>query len=209
MRWLVLLFLTATIARADGEGAGTFDYYVLSLSWSPTWCALEGDRRGSPQCNENEGYGWVLHGLWPQYERGWPSYCATEERNPSRNETGGMADVTGSPGAAWHQWNKHGRCSGLSPEAYYDLSRRAYQAVNRPEVFRQLPDDVRLPAAVVEEAFLQANPDWRPDMVTITCKAGRIEEVRLCLSRDLKPRLCGADVVTDCEQRDALMEAMR
>ncbi|TCP44423.1 ribonuclease T2 family protein [Rhodovulum marinum] len=209
MRWLVLLILTATFTRAEGEAAGVFDYYVLSLSWSPTWCALEGDRRGSPQCADDSGHGWVLHGLWPQYERGWPSYCATEERNPSRAETGEMADIMGSSGAAWHQWNKHGRCSGLSAEEYYTLSRRAYQAVNRPEVFRQLPDDVRLPAAVVEEAFLQANPDWRPDMVTVTCKAGRIQEVRLCLTRELKPRLCGADVVNDCEQRDALMEAMR
>jgi len=209
MRWLVLLILTATITRADGETAGAFDYYVLSLSWSPTWCALEGDGRGSPQCATGTGQGWLLHGLWPQYERGWPSYCPTGEANPSRAETGDMADIMGSSGAAWHQWNKHGRCSGLSATEYYALSRRAYETVNRPEAFRRLPNDVRLPAAVVEEAFLQANPDWRPDMLTITCRSGRIQEARLCLTRDLKPRLCGDDVVDDCEMRDALMEAIR
>ncbi|TCO71953.1 ribonuclease T2 family protein [Rhodovulum euryhalinum] len=208
MRWLVLLVLTATIARAEGETAGAFDYYVLSLSWSPTWCTLEGERRDSPQCDDGASRGWVLHGLWPQYERGWPSNCPTTKPRPSRRETRAMADIMGSPGAAWHQWNKHGRCSGLSSAEYFALSRRAYDTVNRPDVFGKLPDGVRLPAAVVEEAFLQANPGWRPDMLTITCKAGRIQEARLCLTRDLKPRLCGDDVIEDCDLRDALMEAI-
>ncbi|HDR27695.1 ribonuclease T2 [Rhodovulum sp.] len=209
MRWLVLLILAATLARAEGEAAGHFDYYVLSLSWSPTWCALEGDARGSPQCAEGADRGWVLHGLWPQYEQGWPSYCATSASNPSRAETRAMADIMGSSGAAWHQWNKHGRCSGLAPGDYFDLSRRAYMAVNLPEAFRKLPENLRLPAGVVEESFLQANPAWQPDMLTITCKEGRIREARLCLTRDLKPRLCGADVVEDCNLRDALMDRVR
>ncbi|TCM82668.1 ribonuclease T2 family protein [Rhodovulum steppense] len=209
MRWLVLLILTATITRAAGEESGNFDYYVLSLSWSPTWCALEGDARGSPQCEPGTGHGWVLHGLWPQYERGWPSYCPTAEPGPTRAETRAMADIMGSAGLAWHQWNKHGRCSGLSTSEYYALSRRAYMAVNRPDAFRKLSDNVRLPAAVVEETFLQANPTWRPDMLTITCKAGRIQEARLCLTRDMKPRLCGDDVVEDCELRDAQMDPIR
>ncbi|GAA0313053.1 ribonuclease T2 family protein [Rhodovulum strictum] len=209
MRWLVLLLLTATITRAAGETSGSFDYYVLALSWSPTWCALEGDARGSPQCAEGTGHGWTLHGLWPQYERGWPSYCPTTAQSPSRAETRAMTDIMGSAGLAWHQWNKHGRCSGLSATEYFALSRRAYAAVTRPEAFRKFTDNVRLPAAVVEETFLQANPTWRPDMLTITCKAGRIQEARLCLTRDLKPRLCGDDVVEDCDLRDALMDPIR
>ncbi|MFT6169429.1 MAG: ribonuclease T2, partial [Celeribacter sp.] len=44
-------------AFADGERAGDFDYYVLAMSWSPTWCALEGDDRNSPQCDRQ--LGWV------------------------------------------------------------------------------------------------------------------------------------------------------
>ncbi|SIO43544.1 ribonuclease T2 [Rhodovulum sp. ES.010] len=208
MRWLALLLIAATMARAEGETAGRFDYYVLSLSWSPTWCALEGESRGSPQCDEGRAHGWVLHGLWPQYDRGWPSYCQTAEANPSRAQTGAMADIMGSAGNAWHQWKKHGRCSGLDPEGYFGLARRAFGAVTPPEVFRKLTEPVKLPAAVVEEAFLQANPGWRPDMLTITCREGRIHEARLCLTRDLEPRLCGDDVVRDCEMRDALMDAV-
>ncbi len=206
MRALLALLLMTRLASAEGERAGDFDYYVLSLSWSPTWCALEGDARGSPQCDTGRELGWVLHGLWPQYESGWPSYCRTNARDPSRRQTGDMADIMGTSGAAWYQWKKHGRCSGLSADAYFKAARQAYTAGSRPEVFRKLSDPVKLPASVVEQAFLQANPDLRADMATITCKSSRIQEVRLCLTKDLTPRVCGADVIRDCQMSDALLD---
>ena len=209
MRWLLVLLFSVGIARAEGEPAGDFDYYVLSLSWSPTWCALEGDRRGSPQCDADKDFGWVLHGLWPQYERGWPSYCRTDARNPSRADTAAMTEIMGSSGSAWHQWNKHGRCSGLSSDDYYALAREAYGRVNRPDILRRVDKPIRLPASVIEDAFLEANPAWGADMVTITCKSRRIQEARICLTRDLKPRTCGADVIRDCSQTDALFDPIR
>ncbi len=46
MRVFVMWLALTGFAWGDGEKAGDFDYYVLALSWSPTWCALEGDRRG-------------------------------------------------------------------------------------------------------------------------------------------------------------------
>jgi ribonuclease T2 len=92
LRFLVLsATLTASVARADGERAGVFDYYVLALSWSPNWCALEGDARHADQCETDAG--WILHGLWPQFHRGWPAFCPTVERAPSRRMTGDMADI--------------------------------------------------------------------------------------------------------------------
>lgn len=207
MRWLIGLLFVGTMASAEGERAGVFDYYVMSLSWSPTWCALEGDARRSPQCVED--HGWVLHGLWPQYHRGWPSYCKTSERPPSRSMTADMADIMGTPGLAWHQWKKHGSCSGLSAEGYFALSRRAYDSITRPAVFRKLEKSVKLPAALIEEAFLKANPALEADGLTITCKAGRIQETRICLSKDLDPVPCGRDAVRDCTLEDALFDPLR
>ena len=204
MRLLAACLFWASAALADGERAGAFDYYVLSLSWSPTWCALEGDARGSPQCDADRDFGWVLHGLWPQYHRGWPAHCPTAERPPTRSMTEAMTAIMGSSGLAWYQWKKHGACSGLSAADYYALAREAYARVNRPAVFRKLKDPVRLPAKVVEEAFLKANPGWAPDMLTITCRDGRIPEARLCLSKSLAPVPCGRDVVKDCRMTDAL-----
>jgi len=212
---LTLLTLQATIpattgpASAKGEAAGQFDYYVLSLSWSPNWCAQEGDSRGADQCDPRHEYGWTLHGLWPQFEQGWPSYCTTAARDPSRRMSGKMTDIMGSSGLAWYQWKKHGRCSGLSGQQYYDEAREAYGKVKRPPVFRKLDRAVTLPAAVVEEAFLEANPALTPDMITVTCKADRIQEVRICLDRDLDFRQCAPDVRRDCALSDALMDGIR
>ncbi len=209
MRWLALLLIWPLAAWPGGERAGQFDYYVLALSWSPSWCALEGDARGSPQCDRDAGFGWILHGLWPQYERGWPSYCPTAEPSPTRRETAEMADITGTSGLAWHSWNKHGRCSRLSSEDYFKAARAAFEAVAKPPVLRQLDESVRLPARVIEQAFLEANPGLAPDMITITCKSRRIQEARICLTRDFDPRPCGADVRQDCRMHDALLDPIR
>ncbi len=212
MRVLVLVLVGAIVgaaALAKGERSGAFDYYVLSLSWSPTWCAIEGDARQSPQCDDSADFGWVMHGLWPQYHRGWPSYCPTTQRDPSRGMTRDMADIMGTSGLAWHQWNKHGVCTGLSASDYYALSREAFGTINRPEIFRKLDTAVTLPASVVEDAFLEANPKLEPDMITITCKDGRINESRICLSKSLDPVPCGQDVVRDCAATDALFDPIR
>ncbi len=209
---LVLALLAAPLApaaRAEGR-AGDFDYYVMALSWSPNWCRATGRAQGSEQCAEGAGFGWVLHGLWPQYEDGgWPEYCDVTFRNPSRSDTAAEADLFGSGGSAWHQWNKHGRCTGLSADDYYRLSRRALAGVERPGIFRQLARDVRLPASVVEEAFLEANPDMGAEMITVTCRDGAIAEARICLTRDLRMRACGEGVQRDCAMTDAYFEAMR
>ncbi|MEM9270774.1 MAG: ribonuclease T, partial [Pseudomonadota bacterium] len=140
MRWIWAGFLAilASAAVADGEKPGEFDYYVLALSWSPNWCALEGDARDAEQCDTEADFGWILHGLWPQYHQGWPAHCPSAERPPSRTMTSEMTDIMGSSGLAWYQWKKHGTCTGLSAPDYYALSREAYDRVTRPEVFRKL-----------------------------------------------------------------------
>jgi len=123
--------------------------------------------------------------------------------------TRGMVDVMGSSGLAWHQWKKHGTCSGLSARDYYLLSRQAYGQVNRPQIFRKLKKAIKLPASVVEQAFMEANPKLLQNQITITCKSGHIQEARLCLTRDLKPRKCGVDVIRDCTHPRAVMTPVR
>ena len=206
---LVSCLFCASFATAQTHRAGAFDYYVMALSWSPNWCAIEGDAKGSPQCDPREDYGWVLHGLWPQYHRGWPEFCNTAERNPPRWMTEQMVDIMGTSGLAWYQWKKHGRCSGLSGEDYYALSRRAYDSIVRPPVFRRLDTSVKLPASVVEDAFLKANPQLEPDMLTITCRDGFIQEARVCLAKDLSPVPCGRDVIRDCTLDSARFDPVR
>lgn len=199
----------STAARAEGERAGDFDYYVLSLSWSASWCALEGDSRNDPQCDPGRGLTFVLHGLWPQFEDGWPSYCRTVERDPTRAETAVMADIMGGSGLAFYQWKKHGRCSGLSAQGYYDIARDAYGRVAVPDFFARVDQPLEVPASVIEDAFLEANPGLTRDEITITCNDGLIQEARICLAPDLTFRRCGDDTLRDCRLRDAVLKPVR
>lgn len=209
MLWAIVALCWAGAASAEGERAGDFDYYVLSLSWSSAWCALEGDARDDPQCDTGRDLTFVLHGLWPQYEEGWPSFCRATERDPTRAMTAAMADIMGGAGLAFYQWKKHGRCSGLSAQGYYDTARQAYQSIEIPKLFRDVRKPLSLPASVIEDAFLEANPGLSRDQITITCKEGLIQETRICLTRDLTPRRCGADVIRDCRLSDAVLEPVR
>ena len=199
----------APMSEAEGERAGAFDYYVLSLSWSAAWCALEGDARDDPQCDAGRGLTFVLHGLWPQFEEGWPSYCRTAERDPTRAMTAAMADIMGGAGLAFHQWKKHGRCSGLSAEAYFQIAQQAHDSLVIPEFLAKVSRPLTLPATVVEDALIEANPGLERDQITITCKDGLIQEARICLTRELAPRRCGADVIRDCRLTDAVLEPVR
>jgi ribonuclease T2 len=187
---LAAFLLAACAALADEPG--DFDHYLLALSWSPSWCATTGDAREAPACAEGAGHGFTVHGLWPQHSRGWPEFCASHERNPSRAETRAMVDIMGSSGLAWYQWVKHGRCTGLSGTRYLDLSRIAFGALTLPEP--EALAGTTTPAALAE-SLRALNPGLPPDGLVVTCRGGLALEVRICLTRALAPQSCAEDVL--------------
>lgn len=192
MSLMVWVWLMPAVSAAQ-DRAGEFDHYLLALSWAPSYCAAEGGRRQDPRCAPGAGTGWALHGLWPQHAGGsWPEYCPTVQRPPSRAETAGQSDLFGTSGAAWHQWNKHGRCTGLSASAYFALSRAAIERLRLPPTPGSLRGTVS--PGQVAGAFVAANPGLDPSMLVTTCRDNAIHEVRLCLTRDLNPRPCDAAV---------------
>ncbi|WP_118133119.1 ribonuclease T2 [Oceanicella sp. SM1341] len=204
----VLALLVAAGGPARADVPGRFDYYVLALSWSPGWCALEGDARRAPECAAGAGRGLSLHGLWPQYERGWPRDCRAAVPDATRAQTAAMADIMGSAGLAWHEWKAHGRCSGLTAQAYFDLSRRAYEAIRAPAALAGAGGEALSPARV-EALMLAANPALGPDGVTVRCRSGRLTELRICLTRALEPRNCAADTRQDCNLETIDIEPLR
>ena len=205
---LLLLFAALWPAVAAADQPGRFDFYVLSLSWSPSYCEAEGGARDDAQCERGRRFGFLVHGLWPQYEEGWPEDCRTPARDPTRRDTREMADIMGSSGLAWYQWKKHGRCTGLSSADYFALTRKAAASIAIPATLANLPRDVSLPAKVVEDAFIEANPELSRDGVTVTCRDRALQEVRICLTRDLAPRACAPDTRRDCAG-SFLMQAPR
>jgi ribonuclease T2 len=207
--FLTAVFLGFCGPAEAGDRAGDFDYYVLSLGWSASWCALTGDARGDAQCDAGRGLTFTLHGLWPQNETGYPQDCYSDQPDASKSQTAAMADLMGTSGLAWHEWKKHGRCSGLSAAAYFDDARKAYAAVTIPDLFAKVRQDLTLPAHVIEDAFLESNPALTADEISVTCDQGKIAEVRVCLTKDLSPRPCGADVARECTLPNADLPSVR
>lgn len=193
----------------QADSSETKDYFLLSLSWVPSWCEVEGDARNAAQCDT--GAGWQVHGLWPQYaDGGWPEYCETDARDPSRAQTRAMADIMGEGGYAWHQWKKHGRCSGLSADAYFAATRHVFERLAWPADINSDSRTIRANPDTIERAFRDANPDYGPDMLVATCRKGNLQELRLCLDSNLRPRNCGTDVLESaCRAREVSLPAPR
>lgn len=201
------LVLTATAARAAGR-AGDFDFWVFSLSWSPSWCEATGDARGDAQCARP--FAFVVHGLWPQWDRGYPSDCPTRAPGPSRAEVDAVLDVMPSPGLVRHEWRRHGTCSGLSGTSYLKIVRKLYEKIRVPDEFK----DPRAPRMVdtrsVERAFMAANKGLDADEISIFCDSRRLQEVRVCLKKDLSAFVACPEVERrDCRAPRVYMPAVR
>jgi len=199
----------APYERRDQERnvPGRFDYYALVLSWSPTFCASLPRDRYEPQCHRRGGrpYAFVLHGLWPQHERGWPENCPTRARPfVPQPLIDSMLDIMPSSRLVIHEYRKHGTCSGLTPEGYYGLARRLYSSVTIPPRFVLPNNDFMVPPEAVVRAFVEANPTLRPDMIAVACggPGNRLREVRICFSREGTPTRCGRN-----EDQDRLCRA--
>ena len=177
------------------DRAGIFDYYLLSLSWSPSYCAVAGGVRGDPQCARR--FAFVLHGLWPQFERGWPQDCQSPDRGyvPFRVAVG-MRDIMPSDRLVFHTYRKHGTCSGLGVDGYFALARRLYEKIAIPPRFRNLVDERYMisPGELIG-AFLASNPELRSDMIAVSCAGPghRLREVRICFDKGGNFRACGAN----------------
>ncbi len=181
---------TAPIPRASisvPQGAG-FDFYVLSLSWSPAYCSLKGSQADPAQCNASKPYRFIVHGLWPQNERGFPDSCGSGGY-PSRDEIRSISDITPSAGLIRHEWEKHGSCSGLSPADYFTVMRLASRKVAIPAQFSGAWRFALTPQAV-ETAFVRANPGLSTGGITTSCDSGLLTEVRVCLTKSLEFRSC-------------------
>ncbi len=202
----LLLVIASGPASARGERPGLFDYYVLSLSWSPTYCLgrqqRRGGRRDDAQCRAGSGKGFVLHGLWPQFHRGWPSDCPVERRQRFVPDAviRGVLDVMPGKGLVIHEWRKHGTCSGLSPRGYFGLAERLFRMVRIPEGLKRPARPLQATPRQLRKLFAEANREagFTADSFTIIC-AGRgrgqalLKEVRVCFTPTGHPSRCGAN----------------
>ncbi|MGH6816084.1 MAG: ribonuclease T2 family protein [Hyphomicrobiaceae bacterium] len=218
-RWLLafaLAFCIGSATQADaqrepggrgqsqGKGthqAGQFDYYLLALSWSPTYCAsLQQPRRDDQQCAPRSGrrFAFVLHGLWPQYERGWPQDCSTADGGfVPRPVAQKMLDIMPSERLVFHQYRKHGTCSGLGIDGYFALARKLYEKIAIPKRYVDVADPRMFvsPSELVQD-FIAANPDLKPETIAVVCDGpgNRLREVRICFDKAGTLRACSRSI---------------
>jgi ribonuclease T2 len=185
--------------------AGRFDFYVLALSWSPSFCkdSEERGREAREQCGARP-YSFVVHGLWPQYENGFPRACQVPAPRLNRNIMASMLDLMPAPRLVYSQWDSHGTCSGLPPQAYFDLVRKARSAVTIPERYSSPATTLTVTPQELEEAFMQANPGLSRGGIAVTCGSTRLSEVRICMTKELRFRDC-AEVDRRACRRDRLV----
>jgi ribonuclease T2 len=192
---------------------GQFDFYVLSLSWSPSFCDAVTERSAEsaarqPECGDKP-YAFVVHGLWPQYDKGSPEYCQNPAPRLDRNVVSSMIDLMPSPRMIFREWDRHGVCSGLPARAYFETIRKARAMVKIPNDFLDPKQPRSVTPGEVEDAFIAANPGLTHDAIAVGCDATRLNEVRICLSKDLKFRDCTEVDQRACRRDQVLMPRVR
>ena len=188
---LLLALLVTAIGFSKHRGSrpaaqgkpGVFDYYLLTLSWSPEFCHSHADK---PECQSGH-HAFVVHGLWPQYVDGYPEHCSTARglANPEQ-----MADIMPDAGLVAHEWSTHGTCSGLDAEDYFKLLRRAFTSIKMPKHFAAPVETFSLAPQDVKKEFVQANPGLTAEEMTVSCGNNYLTAVSVCMTKDLKPTAC-------------------
>ena len=172
-----------------------FDYYLIALSWSPTWCE---DNPGDHEQCGRRGYGFILHGLWPQHERGGgPQHCAAG-KGPDHLTRNRALSFMPSRNLIEHEWRAHGSCSGLDAGDYFELADRAFSSINIPPTLVAGARPAPMTANQVRSAFVEANPGMEEDMLGVSCDGRDLSEVRICVDKELNPRSCGRGIRMSC-----------
>lgn len=172
------------IAQSAYNASLHFDYYLLNLSWSPEFCH---SHPANVQCEMHSTF--VLHGLWPQNTNGsYPQNCSTEPgpANPAQYK-----DLYPDAGLLRHEWQTHGTCSGLAPDAYFATARKAVDSVAIPGKLSQIDHQISLTPDQILGLFTSSNPQIPRDALALSCGNNYLTAVEVCLDKTLKPISCG------------------
>lgn len=203
---LAILTMQTGAARAQNPGPpGKYDYYLLTLSWSPEFCSIKGT---SPQCAAHPGF--IVHGLWPQnFDGTYPSSCDPDRPGPAHPEQN--MDITPDASLLQHEWGKHGTCTTLTPEAFFGLERKAFHSVAIPPFFAKLDQETPMKTEEIVTMFAEANPTFPKESIVVNCTQGKLSAVEVCLSKDgLKAIACqGVDLACHAQEIRVLPEVAK
>lgn len=188
---------------------GKFDFYVLALSWSPSYCAAEGAAANRQQCASGRDHAFVVHGLWPQFEGGFPTDCAVDRDRVPDDIARSLSDLMPSAGLVGYQWRRHGSCTGLGQKDYFTTLRAARERVVIPPDYRSLAGYETVSAGAVEQSFRRANPGLGENAISVQCDQRLLREVRVCMTRELQFRPCPQLEKRACRANKLVMPPVR
>ncbi len=207
--FVVLLSASLLHAQEVHSAPGQFDFYLLNLSWAPEFChngevlplnehTAAKREDAAQECGTPHGF--VLHGLWPQNTNGtWPANCS-DRPGPANYQL--YLDMTPSLTLLTHEWKKHGTCTTLQPDAFFQTARRAYHALKIPATLQHVDHALTLRPDDILGHFYQANPGYPQGSLVLSCGRNYLTAIEACLDRNtLKPiacqnlRSCGATTV--------------
>jgi ribonuclease T2 len=198
----------ALTAAAQEPKIDGFDYYLLSLSWAPDFCAQPGGQKDVRECGKGRNVGFVVHGLWPQGEQGrGPERCGNP-RPVAGNIVQAMLAYIPTPSLIQHEWSDHGTCTGLSAADYFAQIRKARDSVKLPAEFQAPHQPADLAPADIEAKFAAANANFPRDAFRTSCTNNALQEVRICLNKDLSPRGCTPSA-GECRMRTMLVRPVQ
>ena len=210
---VVLLQLIAGATQAREFRPGEFDYYVLALSWSPTYCASDAAASDRQQCAPGRRYAFVVHGLWPQFKQGWPESCETRETWVPEEQVKAMLDIMPSPNLVIHEWKKHGSCSGLTIAEYFAKIRALFTMIRIPARYLAPNDDLVATPKEITDDFMKTNPGISAEMMALECgnrsDRARLSELRVCFDRDGALSACGGNEKRQCRATTLVLPRVR
>ena len=183
-------------ANSADNTPGSFDYYLLTLSWAPEFCATHSSSASSSECDPQRHFGFVVHGLWPENEDGsYPQHCAPAQ--PVAQATvQQMLPIMPDRGLIQHEWSTHGTCSGLDTQTYFADIQKAFHLVQIPPQYRAPAQMINANPADIEQKFTELNHAPR-GAFRVSCSNSEFVAVEACLTKDLQYRQCGSSL-RDC-----------
>jgi ribonuclease T2 len=206
---LLAMACAAGVAGAQGKKSqpGQFDFYELTLSWSPAFCdtmktLTPGERAQSHDDECTSPHDFVVHGLWPQnFDGSYPQSCSNR---PGPTDPQNFLDIIPNVSLIKHEWAKHGTCTTLAPDAYFSAARQAYKSVAIPATLKGLNHELNMPPAQLLSLFQQANPSFPKGSFALSCGNNQLTAVEACFSKDLKAIACQG--LKSCKARTVKVE---
>jgi ribonuclease T2 len=197
---LVGCLLTSTACHGPADSAantpGSFDYYLLTLSWAPEFCATHAGDALSSECDPQRHFGFVVHGLWPENDNGSHLQNCAPAQPVAQRTVEHMLAIMPARGLIQHEWATHGTCSGLGAQDYFAAIEKAFRQVQIPPEYQAPGQSIQVSPADIEQKFAAANHASAGDF-RVTCSNSGLVAVEVCLTKDLQYRQCGSRL-RDC-----------